>query len=398
MARVHVPIAFTRIDRWLTGAIVVAVVTVATLVWLSQSMVAPSRPRISESKRPTIGLAVRSDGPRIRVARAAGPSREAGLRTGDAIVAVDGLAVPIPAVIDDVLRTKSAGQSVHVEARRKSADDQEEAVLAEVKVAERDISPADIGLPFEDVSFRNADGLTLRGWYLPPPSEGGGRAPAIAYGHGSESDRRQWLPVALAVHEAGFAQILFDFTGRGESDGEVITLGAHEHADLRSALDVLTARAEVDPLRLGIAGRDMGAVAAIELAAGDARVKAVVLDSAYADVAILADHMVAAHHLPAGLIRPILFRVSGWRAHYNPASVQPVEAIRKVKVPVLLFHGDHDTLVPYQHAQALRDAAGGPFELDPLPGLDHDSPRPGDYADRIARFLTRTISASGRTP
>jgi dipeptidyl aminopeptidase/acylaminoacyl peptidase len=270
--------------------------------------------------------------------------------------------------------------------------------LADVKVVVRDVSPADLGIPFEDVAFRNADGLTLRGWYLPPPPEGAGRAPAIAYGHGNATDRRQWLPVAVAVHDAGFAQLLFDFTGRGESDGEVITLGAHEAGDLRAALDALAARPEIDPLRLAVGGRSMGAAAALFLAADDARIRAVVLDSPFANLEELVNRTIAGYHIPPVLLGPMLLEVAGWRAHYVPASVRPIEAIRKVKAPILLFHGDHDTLIPYDDALAFKAAASGPITLVPLVGLDHNTPRPATYPDRIVLFLEQTLPPSWRTP
>ncbi len=398
MSRVRVPIAFTKIDRWLLAALAMAALLTGTVLWLSQAMVSPPRPRVSASSRPTIGLALRDGGGVLRVVRAAGPAREAGMRSGDRIVAVDGHGGMTAESVSAAVSALADGQSLKIDARRGPAGDGETALLADVKVVVRDITPADDGLPYEDVSFRNADGLTLRGWYLPPPAEGNGRAPAIAYGHGFASDRRQWLSVALAVHEAGFAQLFFDFTGRGDSDGEVITLGAHESSDLRSALDALAARPEVDPLRLAVAGRSMGAVAALYLAADDARVKALVLDSPFADLAAVVDRRIRAHHIPAFLVRPILFKVAGWRAHYSPGSLRPVETIPKVKAPILLFHGDNDTVVPFDDARALHAASGGPCTVVPLPGLDHDDLRPASYQERIVQFLTSTLPSPGRTP
>jgi hypothetical protein len=58
VSRVGVPVAFTRIDRWLIGALVVAAAAAAFVLWLSSAMIAPPRPRVSESEGPTIGLAV----------------------------------------------------------------------------------------------------------------------------------------------------------------------------------------------------------------------------------------------------------------------------------------------------------------------------------------------------
>ena len=398
MSRVRVPIAFTRIDRWVIGGIVVFAAACAALLYLSEAMVAPPRPRVSDSKRPMIGLALRENDGVLRVAAAAGPAAEAGLRQGDRITAIDGAATRSRPDVADRVAASSEGQILKIEARRGTAGGDETVILADVMVVVRDVSPADLGLAFEEVSFRNADGLTLRGWYLPPPSESAGRAPAIAYGHGNATDRRQWLPVAIAVHQAGFAQLLFDFTGRGESDGEVISLGWHEAGDLRAALDALAARPEVDPLRLALGGRSMGAAAALFLAADDARVRAVVLDSPFADLAKLVDHTIAGYHIPPVLLGPLLRKVAGWRAHYAPASVRPVDAIVKVNSPILLFHGDQDTLVPYGDALALKAAAKGPCTLVTLTGLDHNTPRPSSYDERIVSFLEQSLPPIRRTP
>jgi dipeptidyl aminopeptidase/acylaminoacyl peptidase len=398
VSRVRVPIAFTRIDRWLIGLLVAAGAAVAFLLWLSEAMIAPPRPRVSDSERPTIGLAVEADAGALRVTAATGPAHEAGLRRGDRIVAIDGKKAMTAGELAELVSGADDDRTVNVEARRRRGGGDETAVMTEVKVVRQKVSPADQGLQYDDVSFPNADGLALRGWYIPPPADGNGRAPAIAYGHGNAADRRHWLPVALAVHEAGFAQLLFDFTGRGESDGEVITLGVHEAGDLRAALDTLAAKPEVDPMRLAVAGRSMGAAAALFLAANDARVKALVLDSPYADLTALVNRVLAGEHLPPFIVRPMLFAVAGWRAHYTPGSVRPVDAIRKVKVPILLLHGDKDTLVPFEDALALKAAAGGKLTLVTLTGLDHNTPRPEAYRNQVVAFLSHTLPDTWRTP
>lgn len=392
MARVRVPIAFNRIDRWLIGLGVAVAAYAYLIVRLSQPIVAPPRPKISESERPMVGLGLRAATGGVRVVRASGPAHDAGLRAGDRIVRIDDVTSPTVAAFASYVLGRRDGDMVKIEARRSTAGSEDTGVLAEVKVAVRKISPADEGLPFEDVSFRNADGLTLRGWYIPPPAEGSSRAPAVAYGHGNGTDRRQWLPYAAAIHFAGFAQLLFDFTGRGESDGEVISLGLHEAGDLRAALDLLAARPEIDPLRLALAGRSMGAAAAIFEAADDARVKALVLDSPFADLRKLIDLQIASAHVPVFLIRGPLLAFAGWRANYDVEAVRPVAAIPKVRAPMLLLHGDRDTLVPYDDAKALQAAAKAPLTFVPLTGLGHNDPRPEDYAERIAGFLSKGVS------
>ena len=320
------------------------------------------------------------------------------MRGGDTITAIDEETSPTLAAVTERVAQSREGDVVKIEAHRHTADGGETGILADVTVASLTVSPKDIDLPFENVSLSNSDGLTLRGWYLPPPEGFAERAPAIAYGHGNTGDRREWLPVARAVHDAGFAQLLIDFTGRGESDGEVISMGYHESRDLRAALDALAARPEVDPLRLALGGRGMGAAAALFLAAEDARVKVLVLDSPFADLTEVVDRALAGYSTPLLIFRPLLLSVAGWRAHYVPDAVRPIDAVRKVKVPMLLFHGDKDAIVPFTDAQRFKSLSAGPLTLVTLTGLDHDSPRPADYGERIAAFLVQSMSAPRRTP
>ena len=81
---------------------------------------------------------------------------------------------------------------------------------------------------------------------------------------------------AALLTAAGFATLAFDHRGFGESGGR----RQHEDsqgklADLRAAVGLLAAQAEVDPARIGLAGICLGGGYAIRAAAQDPRVRAV---------------------------------------------------------------------------------------------------------------------------
>jgi uncharacterized protein len=81
---------------------------------------------------------------------------------------------------------------------------------------------------------------------------------------------------AELLSNAGLTTLAFDHRGFGESGGR----RQHEDsqgklADLRAAVSVLAARAEVDPARIGLVGVCLGGGYAIRAAAADPRVKAV---------------------------------------------------------------------------------------------------------------------------
>ena len=122
MARIPVPIALTKIDRWLIGLGLVAAAGAAFILWLSQAIVAPPRLRISESGRPMLGLALRTSKGGLRVARAVGPAREAGLRAGDRIVAIDDVRLPELTDFAAYVASKADGAVVKIEAHRGAPD------------------------------------------------------------------------------------------------------------------------------------------------------------------------------------------------------------------------------------------------------------------------------------
>ncbi len=386
-------VGFTRFDLGLALLGVLVVVLCAFLVGMSNLMVAPPRPRISTSARPVLGLALR-EAPEggLHVERAFGPAERAGLRAGDRIVRLDAMEAPSIEAFSNAVSAAPAGAAFTIEARRPGPGGTESAILVNVRSEARAISPEEEGVPFETVAFPNPAGLTLRGWYVPPPGTGGGRAPAVVYGHGNGSDRRQWLPLARRVHEAGIAQLFLDFAGRGDSDGDVITLGAREAGDLLAGIDWLAGREEVDPDRIGVVGKSMGAVAAIVAASREPKIRVLVLDSPFADLADVVDRAVTRRHLPASLLRPVIFRVAGWRAAFDPGSLVPERAIAEVAVPALLLHGDSDGLVPIEHARRLVGAARGPVTFVPLAGEGHNSRRSRETLDRIAHYLEGSLA------
>lgn len=128
------------------------------------------------------------------------------------------------------------------------------------------------------VSFPLEDGTHREGWFFP----GLRGAPTVIVAHGYRAQRADVLTLVTALQEQQFNAYLFDFTGHGTSAG-VTTLGYKETSELRSAVQSLATRDDVDPRRFGLWGEDMGGYAALEVATSDPRIAAVAVDNAYSD-------------------------------------------------------------------------------------------------------------------
>lgn len=140
-------------------------------------------------------------------------------------------------------------------------------------------SPADVALAFEDVAFAAADGVPLRGWFV--PAEGTEPGPAVVFVHGWLWNRAgnvrglvpfadrdvDFLTTVRAVHDAGMHVLMFDLSNHGQSGSRLpMTFGAWEGRDLIGAMSYLRARPEVDPVRVGVLGCSMGGNTALEAA------------------------------------------------------------------------------------------------------------------------------------
>lgn len=161
-------------------------------------------------------------------------------------------------------------------------------------------SPSDYGLAYEKVSFPPADrAIALQAWWI----RGNQPRAALVLVHGGGDDNRNLpygdgLGLARDLVSQGYALLMIDLRNYGESDGvpEGITYGDLEVNDVVGALDFLAAR---EPrLPLAAIGFSMGGATVLRAAARDARLRAVIADSAFADAR---DVAVAFTHASTGM-------------------------------------------------------------------------------------------------
>ncbi|UCC17755.1 MAG: alpha/beta fold hydrolase, partial [Dehalococcoidales bacterium] len=144
-------------------------------------------------------------------------------------------------------------------------------------------SPAQLGLTWENVSFTSRnDEVLLEGWYLPSKRDDR----CIILVQGTEHHRNS--PGINALHlggnlvNRGFSVLLFDFRGRGESEGDRSSEGDREQWDLLGAIDYVENRG-IPLERIGLLGFSLGAAVSILVAAQEPRIAAVVSDSGFLD-------------------------------------------------------------------------------------------------------------------
>jgi dienelactone hydrolase len=138
-------------------------------------------------------------------------------------------------------------------------------------------TPAAHGLTYESVTVTTADGVDLAAWYVPGTNGAG-----VVVAHGAGSTRSSVLDEAAVLARAGYALVLVDARGHGDSGGTAMDFGWYGDLDLTAATAYLAARPDVDADRIGVVGFSMGGEQAVGAAAADARIRAVVAEGATA--------------------------------------------------------------------------------------------------------------------
>jgi pimeloyl-ACP methyl ester carboxylesterase len=210
-------------------------------------------------------------------------------------------------------------------------------------------TPSQICLMFEEVRIKTADHVDLHGWYVPAAAG----APAVLFCHGNAGNiahRLDWLQIFRGM---GFAVLLFDYRGFGQSSGTPTEQGTY--FDAQAAWDYLTSTKGFSPGSIVIVGESLGGPIAAHLAK-DVAPGALILVSTFTSLPDLARTLY--WYLPVRLLA---------RFRYPTAAY-----VVRVHAPTLVIHSRDDEMIPFLHGEELRKRASGPAQLLEIFG-DHNA-------------------------
>ncbi len=204
-----------------------------------------------------------------------------------------------------------------------------------------------------------------------------------------------YLMLAKLLAEKGFNVVLADLRAHGRSTGRYVTYGALEKHDQRRVIDALYEEKLISEPLLAF-GVSLGGSVAIQYAAVDPRVKGVMAMAPPKDLKSVARKLIDAPNMSDEDLDDVLAR-AGEIGKFDPAAASTLEAIAKVRCPVLLVHGKLDKIVPYTDSEELKKAAGGPVELELIPLAGHIGMLFGREA-KIVADLERLAAKRPGTP
>jgi alpha-beta hydrolase superfamily lysophospholipase len=207
--------------------------------------------------------------------------------------------------------------------------------------------------------------------------------------HGIQDRKETYRPFADAFAAAGYRAVLVDLRGHGRSSGEHLTFGATDSRDLVQVVDALAAQGRLaEPL--ASYGHSYGAAAALQHAARDPRVRAVVTTNTFASMRDVVPPIALAYaswwqrpFVRFG-IQPTITR-AGRIAGFDPDDASPLRAIVRTDAAILLIHARGDTFISSKNAERMKAAAAPErTRLLLLDGEEHNSILTGPAAERIA--------------
>lgn len=220
---------------------------------------------------------------------------------------------------------------------------------------------------FRMAKTQTADGLALRHWYRAPAGPGGG---VLLVFHGNGGNAAERGPKMLPLVPDGMGLLLAEYRGYGGNPGRPSQSGLT--ADGRSVLDWLESQG-VGRERVILYGESLGSGVAVQLAA-KTPVAGLVLEAPYSSIADVAQH----HYW---------YLAARWlvRDRWDSAAV-----IGKVRAPLLVLHGERDTVIPIRFARKLFAAAAEPKAFIAIPPAGHNDVLVyAQAAAGVQAFLTR---------
>jgi pimeloyl-ACP methyl ester carboxylesterase len=257
----------------------------------------------------------------------------------------------------------------------------------------RPVSPGDLDLPYEEINVIIEDGLKLNSWLIHAAAPARG---TIIYLHGVADCKIDGLRFAKLMRDAGYNVFLFDARRHGMSDGEYCTYGFYEKYDTLRVIDYLLSRTDILPGKIGIFGTSMGAAVALQAAALDKRIAAIVSENSFATLrTIFDDYQKRMIKLPFHYLRNMVIVRSELKAEFKASDVSPLEAVRSIHIPILFVYGTRDQHINYQYSLLLFEQANEPKELLAIEDASHSNiwDVAGEpYGQRLVGFFERHLA------
>lgn len=221
------------------------------------------------------------------------------------------------------------------------------------------LSPDQIGLDYQSFSVTTPDKLRLNAWLLNPDAIT--KKPAILFFHGNAENISSHIFSVVWLAKLGYPILLTDYRGYGASEGVKDLSGSI--SDISTAINwFITSYPEQKDIF--VFSQSLGASMSISSLAGNTKIQqsinGIILESAFSNYRKMARNALSS----LWLTYPLQYPLSGLITN----KYRPAQEIKTINQPLLILHSKEDTIIKFEHAETLYQAANQPKTLVAIPG------------------------------
>jgi pimeloyl-ACP methyl ester carboxylesterase len=222
-------------------------------------------------------------------------------------------------------------------------------------------------MQYEKHHYQGSQGQ-LESWYIPRA----GSSKVVLLFHGYVRNKATLLNEACIFHKLGYACLMVDFPGSGDSKGSHTSIGYNESNDVLSSLNYAR---EVWPQKRQILfGFSMGAAAILRAAKlHHLEVDKIILESPFTTLLETVGARFKAMGIPPYPLAHLLVFWGSVRLGYNGFTFNPIKYAKDLKSPVLQMHGTLDRRVPLVRALELHQNIRVEKTFVEFEGCGHES-------------------------
>lgn len=147
--------------------------------------------------------------------------------------------------------------------------------------------------------------------------------------------------------------VLIDLRAHGLSSGELISWGYYESEDVKAAVDFIKLNDNLNNVPIVAIGCSLGSVAVLKAASEGLDIKAIVLDSGFADLEEHLRYMVNKKFKVFSKVFPIIKYSFNKILDGAVDKLKPYKLISNIKIPVFILHSKSDIIIPVSSAYKL---------------------------------------------
>ena len=251
---------------------------------------------------------------------------------------------------------------------------------------------------YETVHFTpRGEDFKLEGWFITPQNKKS--VYTLIFVHGIATNRisnKHTLATAYDFVKKGMNVLMFDLRTQGNSEGDFASASYFEKFDVLGAFDYLVQTRKIPKEEVGLLGFSMGGATSVLATSIEPQIGALAVDSPFSDARkLIAQETAKATGIPysfAELFVPMVRILAKSLYKIDVDAMVPEEAVREIKFPIFLVHGDSDTRLPHFHSERIHENAHSDSELFIVPQGKHtESYRidPGSYIRRLFSYYMR---------